>query len=330
MNKDIWVFIEQVQSNISGASLELLGEAVRLKSKMKNPGKIVAVIIGSQLSELIQVVSMFGAEKIYVADHRKLRLYQPDYYAAILTHLIHQEDPHILLIGATYIGSQLGPMVAIRVDTGIAAHCVELKIDDNDNLVAVVPAFGGKLLGDILCPNYRPQMASVKPGILEKPERIEVQSQIVPVDINFLSLVEPKLKPVGICCHEPKGVPLEQAEVVICGGWGVGDAEHWQMLEKIAAKLGGAVGCTRPALDEGWSQGEHTMVGTSGKSIRPNVYLGFGISGSTHHVCGMKDSKLIISVNKDEEAEIFNFSDFGLVGDIKEILPLLMQSLGIS
>jgi electron transfer flavoprotein alpha subunit len=204
---------------------------------------------------------------------------------------------------------------------------MQLKINEDDELVAVVPAFGGKVLGDILCPKHRPQMASIKPGILDKAEKRPVKAEVIKVDLSFLEEVKATLKPISITKEEPKGVPLEEAEIVICGGWGIGDEETWAILEKIADKLGGAVASTRPPVDEGWVPGEHVMIGTSGKSVRPKVYLGFGISGATHHICGMKDAGVIISINKDENAEIFNVSDYGVVGDVKKILPLLEEVL---
>lgn len=330
MNKDIWVYIEQIEGKIANVSLELLGEAVKLKRNMQEPGQVVALIIGSQVKEAVNVVMEYGAERVYLANDSRLALYCPEYYAAIVERLIKEYDPHIFLIGASYLGSHLGPMVAAKRKTGIAAHCVELKIDNQDNLVAVVPAFGGRVLGDILCPKHRPQMASVKPGILERPEKTETKGEIVEVDRSFLEEINPSLRPLNLWRVAPKGVPLEEAEIVFCGGWGIGDQEHWQLLEKIAERLGGSIASTRPPVDEGWSEGENVMVGTSGKSIRPKIYLGFGISGATHHSCGMKDSGLIINTNKDQKAEIFNISDYGIVGDIREVLPLLAAELGIN
>lgn len=329
MTKDIWVFIEQNQGKVANVSLELLNEAVCIRNKMKNPGKIVGVVVGHDVEHLCKTCMEYGADKVYIADDSRLKLYQPEYYASILVNLIKNHDPHILLFGATYIGSQLAPMVAARVKTGVAAHSIELKIDDNDNLVAVVPAFGGKVLGDILIPQHRPQMASIKPGILKKAGKkyANANGEVEIVNIDFLNDLQVTLQPLRVCREEIKGIPLEEAEVVICGGFGVGDQEHWDMLKELADMIGGSIGCTRPAVDEGWADGEHLMIGTSGKSIRPKVYIGFGVSGATHHICGMKDSGVIININKDENAEIFKVSDFGIVGDIREILPLLIESI---
>lgn len=327
MNKDIWVYIEQVEGKIASVSLELLSEAHRLQAQRTTPGKVVAVLIGSDVEKLIPTLEDYGSENIYLADGEKLKFYQPDYYASIFEKLIKENDPDILLVGSTAIGSQLAPTIALKVTTGVAAHSMQLKINEDDELVAVVPAFGGKVLGDILCPKHRPQMASIKPGILDKAEKRPVKAEVIKVDLSFLEEVKATLKPISITKEEPKGVPLEEAEIVICGGWGIGDEETWAILEKIADKLGGAVASTRPPVDEGWVPGEHVMIGTSGKSVRPKVYLGFGISGATHHICGMKDAGVIISINKDENAEIFNVSDYGVVGDVKKILPLLEEAL---
>lgn len=330
MNKDIWIYVEQIESKIANVSLELLGEAQRLKGQMKEQGQIAAVLIGTDLESLIEEVQDYGAEKVYVAEDPRLRLYEPQYYAEILAQLIEKEDPHIVLIGATTQGTQLAPTVAAKVKTGVAAHGVQLRIDENDQLVTVVPAFGGKVLGDILIPHNRPQIASIKPGIFDKAEKKPTHGQVVKIDLSFLNEIKTSLKPLSLCREEPQGVPLEEAELVLCGGWGIGDQATWKHLEFIAQKLGGAVASTRPPIDEGWAPGEHVMIGTSGKTVRPKVYLGFGISGATHHICGMKDSGLIISVNKDEQAEIFKVSDWGIVGDVKEILPLLAEAINSS
>lgn len=327
MSKDIWVHIEQVEGKIASVSLELLSEAHRLQDKRTNPGKVVAVLIGSGLDEHIPLLEEYGAEKIYLADAENLKLYQPEYYASIFEKLIKENNPDVLLVGATAIGSQLAPTIALKVHTGVAAHSIELRWTEEDELVAVVPAFGGKVLGDILCPKHRPQMASLKAGILDEPEKRPVKAEFVNVDLDFLKDIKVDLQPISLVKEEPKGVPLEKADVVICGGWGVGDLETWEYLNQIAGKLGGAVASTRPPVDEGWSPGEHIMIGTSGKSVRPKVYLGFGISGATHHVCGIKDAGIIISINNDETVEMFNSSDYGVVGDVQKILPLLAKEI---
>ena len=248
-------------------------------------------------------------------------------YAPIITKLVKREDPDIFLFGATAIGSELGPTVAAQLKTGVAAHCVDLRINENEQLVANVPSFGGKILGEILCPDTRPQMTSVKPGIFVQGEPEEREPNIIEEDVRGIKSEGLPLKAIALEKKETEGVPLEKAEVVFCGGYGLGCKENWEKLEKLASILGGATACTRPVVDEGWAPGEHVMVGTSGKSIRPKAYVGFGISGATHHICGMKDSGLIISINKDDKAAVFEVSDAGAAADLNKILDQLIAKL---
>ena len=248
-------------------------------------------------------------------------------YAPVITKLVKRENPDIFLFGATAIGSELGPTVAARLKTGVAAHCVDMRIDENENLIADVPSFGGKILGEILCPDTRPQMASVKPGIFVQGEEEQREPDIINIDVSEINPEEFPLKAVGLEKKEIEGVPLDKAEIVFCGGYGLGSKENWDKLEKLASLLGGAAACTRPVVDEGWAPGEHVMVGTSGKSIRPKAYIGFGISGATHHICGMKDSSLVISINRDKEAPIFEVSDAGIASDLNKILDELITRL---
>lgn len=322
----IWVYAEQVGGTLAGVSLELLGKARELAAKAEG-AEIAAVLLGDSVNELAGVLGEYGAETVYLADDPRLSLYQHTTYAPVVTGLVRTEEPDIFLFGATALGSELAPTVAARLKTGIAAHCVDLRLNGDGQLVSVVPAFGGKILGDILCPNCRPQMASVKPGIFAKPQPAPAPGRVKAIDLAPLAAATKGLKALGICREEPKGLPLEEADVVVAGGFGLGSLENWQLIEELAQLLGGAAACTRPSIDEGWAPGEQIMIGTSGKSVRPKIYLGFGISGATHHLCGMKDSGLIISVNRDEEAPIFEASDVAVVGDLNKILPLLIEEI---
>jgi len=322
----IWIFAEQTEGKLAGVTLELLGKARELALQSAE-AEISAVLLGEGVEGLSATLFNYGARRVYLADDARLCLYQHTTYAPVLTALAKKEKPDIFLFGATALGSELAPTVAAQLDTGIAAHCVELRINEDGLLVSVVPAFGGKILGDILCPVHKPQMASIKAGIFPKPEPAPVNGEIVGIDLTLLEGVADGIKALRICREEPKGLPLEEAEVVVCGGWGLGSAENWRLVEELAVLLGGAAACTRPVIDEGWAPGEHIMIGTSGKSVRPKVYLGFGISGATHHVCGMKDTGMIISVNKDEAASIFEVSDYAVAGDLNKILPLLIEKI---
>jgi electron transfer flavoprotein alpha subunit len=269
----------------------------------------------------------WGAKTVYLADDPDLRMYSPLTFVPILAGLAAEHRPDIYLFGGSATGSALGPAVAARLKTGMAAHCVDLRINEEKKLVSLVPAFGGKVIGEILCPSGIPQMASVKPGIFTKKDPAPVPVRIEKADSSLWKKPGVQgLEPVNVVRRPPQGLPLNEADVVVCGGFGIGTQENWQLLEKLAQYLGGATACTRPPVDEGWT-GEYCMVGTSGQSIRPKVYIGFGISGATHHICGMNESGLVISVNRDAEAPIFEVSDVRIVADVNSILPLLTEAL---
>ena len=327
MTHKIWVFAEQVNGTLDRVTLELLTKAKDLAGKLEGKTEIAAVLFGKNVKGLCGTLADYGAEAIYVADAADLNLYNPMLYAPLITMLVKQEDPDIFLFGATAIGSELGPTVAAQLKTGVAAHCVDLRINEAGLLVASVPSFGGKILGEILCPNTRPQMASVKPGIFVQGEKDPREPVIHWLDATDLRADSLPLKALRIDKKEQTGVPLEKADIVLCGGYGIGSKENWAKLETLAGRLGGAAACTRPVMDEGWSPGEHVMVGTSGKSIRPKVYIGFGISGATHHICGMKDSGLVINVNRDEHSTIFEVSDIGIAEDLNKILDQLLNRI---
>lgn len=327
MKKKIWVFAEQTNCTLDRVTLELLTKAKELATALSGETEISAVLLGNNVKNLCGILANYGAETIYLAETEELGLYNPMLYAPIITKLVQQEDPEIFLFGATAIGSELGPTVAAQLKTGVAAHCVDMRINEKGQLVAAVPSFGGKILGEILCPDTRPQMASVKPGIFVQGEAEEREPNIISVNVSEINAGDLPLKAVKLDKKEIEGVPLDCAEVVFCGGYGLGGKDNWDKLDKLAASLGGAVACTRPVVDEGWAPGEHVMVGTSGKSIRPKAYIGFGISGATHHVCGMKDSGLVISINRDEKAAMFEVSDVGIAADLTKILDQLLTKL---
>jgi electron transfer flavoprotein alpha subunit len=322
----IWVHSEVADGKIANMAFELLSKARELAAAMGNDTSVEATLLGNGVEKEAARLAAYGARTVYLVDDPSLALYSPITYVPILTALAKSHKPDIFLFGATATGSSLGPAVAARLKTGMAAHCVGLRINEQKKLAALVPSFGGKVIGEIFCPDRKPQMASVKPGIFIKGEpsafscRVEKQDQSV-----WKTYTHTKgLEPVEIVKHPPKGLPLNEADVVVCGGFGIGNSENWGLLEELALYLGGAVACTRPSVDEGWGK-EHMMVGTSGQSIRPKVYMGFGISGATHHVCGMNEAGVIISVNCDESAPIFDVSDIRIVADINSILPPLVD-----
>ncbi len=328
-HQGIWVVAEQTVSGISRVSFELLAKARELKEQGRVQTPVTAILLGENLNDYYSTKLMeAGAEAIILVDHPALRYFQNETYAAVLKALVEERQPSIILMGATAAGSDLAPTLGAKLHTGVSAHCVDMRLNEEGHLVAVVPAFGGKVLGDILCTNFRPQIATVRPGILGKVICfMHKQCPIERFDIaDILAQDQGRVKALGITYEEMKGVPLEEAELVVAGGFGIESKEIWQQLETLAAVLGGAVGCTRPPLDEGWAK-ECQMIGTSGKSVRPKVYIGMGISGATHHICGMKDAGLVISINKDEKSPIFDVSDIRITADAATILPLLIEGL---
>jgi electron transfer flavoprotein alpha subunit len=329
MGKKIWVHAEVTEGRIARSAFELLSKAGELAESLGKDTTIEATLIGDGLAGEARHLAAHGAQTIHLAEAPSLKFYSPVTHVPILADWASAHEPDIYLFAATATGSALGPAVAARLKTGMAAHCIDLRIDEKGKLAALVPSFGGKVIGEIFCPQKTPQMASVKPGIFTakapdsaRPVRIE---KLAPS--AWQKYVEnASLKVVKIERQAPKGLPLNEANVVVCGGFGIGSREKWDLLERLAEYLGGATACTRPAVDEGWTE-ERRMVGTSGQSISPKVYLGFGVSGATHHVCGMSRAGLVISINRDEEAAIFSVSDYRVVADVNEILPLLVEAV---
>lgn len=322
----VWVIAEQTGGRLAEVSLELLGKARELAAHQGN-SLTLAVLLGNDIGFWAEELIAFGADQVFLIDDPRLELYQNDTYAFVLEDLIKKHRPEIVLFGASYCGSELSATLAAKLETGLAAHCTDLHINDRGEFVQVVPAFGGTVLGDIFCPKSRPQMASVKPGMFQKPERDATRTgEVIKETAAVLEGYQSPLKVVRVVQKQPSELPLEKAETVVVGGWGVG-ADAWHFLDKIAGELEGAVGCTRPALDEGWAKGEHAMIGTSGKTVRPRIYIGFGVSGSAHHIVGMKDSGVVVNINKDPQAPVFQVSDYGVVADAKKFLPVLLEKI---
>lgn len=324
--KNIWVYVEQTLGKLAAGSLEVLGKAYRLGQEARL--EVSAVLLGKDVGHVAEELLSYGPNKVLLVDDPRLKYYQNDSYSTVLRKLIKRDQPDIVLFGASSVGEELAPTLAAQLETGLAAHCTDLSLQTDGSLTMVVPAFGGRVLGEIFCPTQRPQMASVRPGTFILPERTESSGSLLREDgHSLLSDSEIKLETIKVVTTEPSGLPLEQAEVVVAGGYGVGSKENWQLLEELAKELNGAVGCTRPALDEGWTTGEHTMIGTSGKTVRPKVYLGVGVSGATHHLVGIKDSGMIININRDAKAPAFAYSDYCIVDDFRKVLPPLLAEL---
>lgn len=326
----IWVVAELQHGKPAPVSLEVLGQARHLAASLPDGvGEVAVAVLGAQAEAAAQELVAWGADKIYLVEDSRLLHYQNDSYAAVLRRLVEREKPDILLFGATSAGEELAPTLAAQLHTGLAAHCSGLELNADGQLVMLVPAFGGRVVGEIFCPHTRPQMASIKPGTFTLPQRRAGRGETVREDVSALLFEDDiRLEAIDLVEAEPSGLPLEKADVVIAGGFGVGNKANWSVLEQLAAQLQGAVGCTRPALDEGWTAGEHTMIGTSGKTVRPKVYLGFGISGAAHHAVGIKDAGIIINVNRDAAAPALAYSDYYVVADAKKIAEALLAEIG--
>lgn len=325
--KHILVYAEIQGERISGNSLELLGEACILKEKLGKGTQVYAAVLGKSTDSYIETLYTHGADVVVSFEDEKLEHYRSDIFGEALAAVIEKYKPEIVLIGCTYTGAELAPTVAAKLKTGLAAHCTELKVDANGQFIQVVPAFGGKVLGDILTPKHRPQMATVKSGICRKMEQPGKTGTLESFHCELKGHGD-AIQVKGVREEKAKGKPLQEADCIIGGGFGIGSKENWAMLEELAALVSGATGCTRPALDEGWTDGgEHTMIGTSGVAVRPKVYINAGVSGAAHHTCGIKDAGIVISINSNANAEIFKHSDIKIVSDWKKIIPLVIEKL---
>lgn len=321
--KGIWVFAEQRGGELHGVSLELLGKANELAQGMGC--EVTAVLLGHNITSYAKTLVNHGADIVLVADDPLLNHYRVLPYSYVIEYLIKEYQPEMLLMGATAMGVELAPRVAAKLRTGLSAHCVDLKLDREGKLLQVVPGWEGGVIATIACPAQRPQMATVMPGIMRALSPTEKTGQIIEVKV---SLNDKDLGPevLEVKTEKPAGRPLEQAEVVVAGGWGVGNEEGWKTIEQLADVLGGSVGATRPAVDEGWAD-EGQMIGQSGKTVRPTLYIAVGISGLMHHVVGMEQSKEIISINTDANADIFEVSDVIVVEDFKKVVPRLIKEI---
>lgn len=319
----VWVFAEQRSNELHDVSLELLGKARELADQAKQ--SVNAVLIGYNVKTHAQTLINYGADSVLIADADTLADYRLIPYSLVLEHLIKDFGPEILLMGATSMGMELAPRVAAKVRTGLSAHCIDLRLNSEGQLLQVVPGWGGGVIATIACPDHRPQMATVMPGAMKSHAPVEKNGEIIEVEVQ---LPDKNLGPevLEVKREKPEELPLEKAEVVVAGGWGIGSDENWKMIEELAGVLGGAVGATRPPVDEGWAM-EGQMIGQSGKTVRPTLYIGVGISGVMHHVVGMDQSSHIITINSDSNAEIFETSDVVVVEDFRKIIPKLITEL---
>ncbi len=334
--KGVFIFAQQVDGELSSIALELVGKAKELAQPLNT--QVTAVLLGSNVKGLCDELGEYGADRVILVDDPKLETYRTEPYAQALAAVINEYKPEIMLVGATAIGRDLGPTVSARVATGLTADCTKLDIGDfplnptpgqeqlHNQLLMTRPAFGGNTIATIACPNNRPQMATVRPGVMvkcppEKGRKAEV--------IEFHPTLEENNKYVEILKvvkDMGKKVDIQSAKILVSGGRGVGSPENFKLLDDLADAIGGTVSCSRAVVDAGWKP-KDLQVGQTGKTVRPNVYFAIGISGAIQHVAGMEESDIIIAINKDESAPIFDVADYGIVGDLNKIVPMLTQAI---
>jgi electron transfer flavoprotein alpha subunit len=322
--RGIWVFAEERGGALLDVGLELLGQARRLADERGE--EVGAVLMGGKVEHLANDLFAYGADKVYVVEHPELEVYRPDAFASAAVELVNRFKPAMFVLGATALGGDLAPSIAARLRTGLSAHCTGLELDADGRVIPIVPVFGGSGMTRMMCPERRPQMATVRPGVFVVPSPSPREGTVVKF-APLASLESPRTRVIEMRSKPPaEGIPLEKAEAVVAGGAGVGGAEGWGMLGELAELLRARVGGTRPPMDDGLI-GEDQMIGQSGKTVRPNLYVGIGISGETQHTVGIYASKVIVAINKDPDAPLLKLADFAIVADYKEIVPPLIARL---
>ena len=334
--KGVYVFAQQVDNEISSIALELIGKGKDLAKDLDTT--VTAVLVGSGVKGLANELGEYGADRVIVIDDPELKDYRTEPYTHALASVIETYKPDIFLIGATAIGRDLGPRVCARIHTGLTADCTQLDIGDfpltpmpgkeqkHNQLLMTRPAFGGNTIATIACPDFRPQMATVRPGVMQKlPREAGRKAEVIEFNPGFVPN-DKYVEIMDVVKAVSNVADIMDAKILVSGGRGVGSPENFKILEDLAEAIGGTVSCSRAVVDAGWKP-KDLQVGQTGKTVRPHVYFAIGISGAIQHVAGMEESDIIIAINKDESAPIFDVADYGVVGDLNKIVPLLTQKI---
>ena len=334
--KGVFVFAQQVDNEISGIAFELIGKGKDLAKDLNT--EVTAVLVGSDVKGLVDELAEYGADKVIVVDDPELKEYRTEPYTHALASVIDEFKPEIFLIGATAIGRDLGPRVCARIHTGLTADCTQLEIGDfpinpipgkeqkHNQLLMTRPAFGGNTIATIACPDFRPQMATVRPGVMQKlPKTAGAKANVVEYNPGFVPNKN-YVEIMDVVKAVADTVDIMDAKILVSGGRGVGSPENFKILEDLAEVIGGTVSCSRAVVDSGWKS-KDLQVGQTGKTVRPQVYFAIGISGAIQHLAGMEESDIIVAINKDETAPIFDVADYGIVGDLNKILPALTEKI---
>ena len=345
--KDVWVYTEQRGGKLMKVALELLGEGYRLSREIGEDTKVCAVLVGDGTEALADELFAYGADAIYQIDDPLLKNYTTDGYAKVMTDAINSYKPEIVLFGATHIGRDLAPRIAARLDTGLTADCTRLDIDtgkyieyletcttastagldpesDHKGLKQTRPAFGGNLMATIVTPRTRPQMATVRPGVMDKLEKKkDARGEIIRVDVE-LAADDIHVEVLDVVKAAKEQVSLTDADIICSGGRGLGGAEGFELIRALAEKVGGMVGASRAAVDAGWIDQSH-QVGQTGTTVKPKIYFACGISGAIQHQAGMQTSDVIIAINKDPDAPMMQIADYAICGDLKKVIPEIIS-----
>ena len=336
--KGVYIYAQQVDNELSSIAFELIGKAKELAADLGTD--VTAVLLGSNVKGLADELGEYGADKVIVVDNPVLETYRTEPYAQALAAVINEYKPEIMLVGATAIGRDLGPTVSARVATGLTADCTKLEIGDfpinavpgkedeqkHNQLLMTRPAFGGNIMATLMCPRTKPQMATVRPGVMKRIDKDETRKgELIKFDVDFTE-ADMNVEILEVVKSDKKSVDLTEAKLIVSGGRGIGGPQGFDMIRDVADALGAEVGSSRACVDAGWIEKDR-QVGQTGKTVRPDLYMACGISGAIQHVAGMEGSELVISINKNDTAPIFEVSDLGIVGDVKQILPKLADAI---
>lgn len=325
MSRDVYVFAEQRDGELQKVGIELVGKARELADDLGQ--QVAAVLLGSGVKDKAQELIACGADKVVVVDDVMLEEYVTEPYTKALTAVINAKDPEIVLYGASSIGRDLAPRVSARIHTGLTADCTALEIDEETKLLMMTrPAFGGNIMATIVCEDFRPQMATVRPGVMKVLESDASRSgEVEEFKVKFSDAdMNVKVRETVKTAH--KSVDITEAKILVSGGRGIGSAEKFKMLEELAGVMEGEVSSSRACVDSGWISADR-QVGQTGKTVRPELYLACGISGAIQHAAGMENSDFIVAINRDEDAPIFDIADLGIVGDLNAIVPKLTEAV---
>ncbi len=325
--KGIWVYAEHSSGKFNNISLELLGKGRELADQLNT--KLTAVLLGNNVNHLAEELLIYGADEVIYAEDKSIEVYTTDAYTKVLCNLINEKKPEILLIGASFTGRDLSPRIAARLSTGVTTDCTDLTIDINSRILEMIrPAYGGLLMNKVICENSRPQIATVRPGVFNKPTK-----SLENIDLAHIRKIKVHLKQDDLRVVVKERLPMlkeivdiTEAEFIVSGGRGVGSKEGFKLLERLAQTLGGTIAGSRGAVHNGWIDIDR-QIGQTGKTVRPKVYIAVGISGAMHHISGMQDSKYIIAINTDDTAPIMDIANLGIVGDYQVIVPEIISAI---